>query len=180
MATVRGIPDDFVWIGTVTRPHGVHGELNILVGEDSSDAWLQCPEVHIGKTEPQATCFRVRRARRGGRVAVLGLIEVASCEAAEKLRDQQVYVKRSELPELAPGTYYIHDLIGFEVVDGQGRSLGVLKDVFDNGEHELYLIRSGQQEWVLPVIAGVVEAVLLDSGRIVVHPPEGLPGIPGK
>jgi 16S rRNA processing protein RimM len=112
-------------------------------------------------------------------VVVLGLVEVASCEAAEKLRDQQVYVKRSELPEPAPGTYYIHDLIGLEVVDGRGRFLGVLKDVFDNGEHELYLIRSGRQEWVLPVIAGVVEAVLLDSGRIVIHPPEGLPGMPG-
>jgi 16S rRNA processing protein RimM len=178
MATVRGKPGDFVWIGTVTRPHGVRGELNILEGEDSSGAWLQCPEVYIGETEPQATRFRVRRARKGRRVVILDVVEVASYEAAQKLRDQQVYVKRSELPETVEGTYYIHDLIGFEVVDQLGRSLGVLKDVFDNGEHELYLVRSGWQEWVLPVIAGVVEAVLLDSGRIVIHPPEGLPGMP--
>jgi 16S rRNA processing protein RimM len=178
MATARATPGGFVWIGTVTRPHGVRGELNILEGEDSSGAWLQCPEVYIGETETQATCYQVRRARKGRRMVVLGLVDVASCEEAEKLRDRQVYVRRSELPETAEGTYYIHDLIGLQIVNRSGRLLGVLKDVFDNGAHELYLIRSGRQEWILPVIAGAVEAVLPDSGRIVVHPPEGLPGVP--
>jgi 16S rRNA processing protein RimM len=178
MAQPQGIECDLVWIGTVTRPHGVRGELKIVEGEDSSGMWLQCREVYIGATQPQATRFRVRRAQKGGRFVILGLVEVESCEAAEELRARQVYVRRSELPKPDEGDYYVHDLVGFEVVDKQGRSLGVLKDIFDNGAHELYLVRSGKREWVLPIITGVVEAVLLDSGRIVVNPPAGLPGIP--
>ncbi len=167
---------DWVYVGKVTRPHGVRGELRVFEGLGSSGAWRRVEEVRIGAAPDSARPYRVVSVRGGGKFAILKLAGIADFEAAEALRDQNLYAPRDLLPATRDGEYYAVDLLGAQVYDEQDRLLGTLLEIFDNGAHEVYVIAGGPREILLPVIDGVIVAVDLPAGRIIVAPPEGLPG----
>jgi 16S rRNA processing protein RimM len=162
-----------IQVGKITRSHGTRGELKVLPGEGSSGAWRGTEVVFLGSER-----FRVRSVRGSGRFAILALEGVDSLEAAEALKGQQVFVPRDQLPEVEPGSFYAGDLEGLTVVTAQGQVLGVLETIFDNGAHEIYVVRDKAKEILLPVVDGVVVEVDLDAGRMVVEPPRGLLGLP--
>ena len=122
--------------------------------------------------------FRVRGVRGGGRFAILALEGIDTLESAEALKGKDVFVLRDQLPEAEAGSFYAGDLVGLKVVTARGQVLGVLEEIFDNGAHEVYVVRDKTREVMLPVVDGVVIEVDLDAGRMVVEPPEGLPGLP--
>ena len=167
-----------IQVGRITRTHGVRGELKVLPDEGSSGSWREAPEVFLGAAREDASRFRVKGVRGGGRFAILALDGVDSLESAEALKGQHVFVPRDQLPDMEPGSFYAGDLEGVTVADIDGRVLGVLEEIFDNGAHEVYVVRDGSREILLPVVNGVVVEVDLDAGRMVVKPPEGLPGLP--
>jgi 16S rRNA processing protein RimM len=172
------IEEALIQVGKITRTHGTRGELKVLPGEGSSGAWRDSQEVFLGAERQKASRFRVKGIRGGGKFAILALEGVDSLEAAEALKGQQVFVPRDQLPAMEPGSFYAGDLEGLTVVTAQGQVLGVLAEIFDNGAHEIYVVRDKAREILLPVVDGVVVEVDLDAGRMVVEPPQGLPGLP--
>jgi 16S rRNA processing protein RimM len=165
-------------VGRVARPHGIRGEMKMVEGEGSSGAWRTVKELFLGKSPEQTKRFAVRSVR-GKDVGILALDGVDRIEEAKELRGQNVYVLAEALPPLEEGVFYAGLLIGAEVFDRQGRRLGKLKEIFDNGAHEIYVIGSGRREILLPVVEGVVLEVDSKDGRLVVDPPPGLPGLEG-
>jgi 16S rRNA processing protein RimM len=147
--------------------------LKVLPGQGSSGAWREAEVLFLGPER-----FRVRGVRGSGRFAILALEGVDTLESAEALKGRQVYVPRDQLPEAETGSFYAGDLEGLTVVSAQGQVLGVLEEIFDNGAHEIYVVKDGNREILLPVVDGVVVEVDLDAGRMVVEPPRGLPGLP--
>ena len=167
-----------ILVGQITRTHGTRGELKVLPGEGSSGAWRETEVVFLGAEREQASRFRVKGVRGGGRFAILALEGVDTLESAEELKGRQVFVPRDQLPEAEPGSFYAGDVEGLTVIDAQGQVLGVVEEIFDNGAHEVYVVRDGSREIMLPIVDGVVVEVDLEAGRMVVKPPEGLPGLP--
>ena len=162
-----------IQVGKITRTHGTRGELKVLPGEGSSGAWREAGVVFLGSER-----FRVRGVRGSGRFAILALEGVDTLESAEALKGMDVFVPRDKLPEVEAGSFYAGDLVGLTVLTAREQVLGVLEEIFDNGAHDIYVVRDKTREILLPVVEGVVVEVDLDAGRMVVEPPPGLPGLP--
>lgn len=95
--------------------------------------------------------------------------------AAEELRDTLIEIDEAELPELPAGEYYVHDLIGLEVVTTGGEVVGRVEDVIETGANDVYLVkRPGARDVLVPAIESVVMEVDVGGGRMVV---EAVPGL---
>jgi 16S rRNA processing protein RimM len=160
-----------VWVGRLLRPHGVKGEIKLVPGEGCSGAWRRARRASI---DGGKSWLAVEKVRPAGRFFLVKFRGVDTPEGARKLCGRDFFVPRDQLAPAGEGEYYLADLIGLKVVDGQGKLLGRLQDAFDNGAHEIYVILRGRREWLLPVYAGVVREVDLQRGEMVVEPPEGL------
>jgi len=55
-----------------------------------------------------------------------------------------------------------------------GESLGELVDIFETGSNDVYVVKAGSREILIPAIEEVVLDVNLAAGRMVVRPPDGL------
>jgi 16S rRNA processing protein RimM len=88
----------------------------------------------------------------------------------------RLYVPRDRLPSLPDDEFYHADLIGLEVFDTGGTSLGRVKAVLNHGAADLLEIHGpGLKSTVLlPFTREAVPTVDLSAGRIVADPPEGL------
>lgn len=162
-----------ICVGAIAGAFGVRGEVRLksftAIPEDiASYAPLE--------TEDGARSFTVKVTRQIKNGLAARLSGVATKEAADDLRGTQLFVPRDRLPSLPDDEFYHADLIGLEVTDTGGASLGKVLAVINNGADDLLeLSAPGQKQTVLlPFTKEVVPTVDLAQGRIVADPPEGL------
>jgi len=109
----------------------------------------------------------LRGARRIGRRYVVHLEGIGAPEDAEHLRGLELSVAEDELPPLdEEDEFYVRDLIGLAVIDGEGETVGTLEDVIPTGGNDVYVVRGPDGERLIPAVSSFVESVDLDEGRI--------------
>ncbi len=154
--------------------HGLKGMVRVglpgRAAEFDPETYMSLGEVLIGG-EP----FQVLKAVRGRRHILLRLQGVASREQAEGLVGREVQGEARRFPELPPGEYYWFQILGLAVVHARdGTVLGRLEEIWPTGAHDVYVVRQGQREVLLPAVEGVIQEVNLEEGCLKVHPPAGL------
>jgi len=87
--------------------------------------------------------------------------------AAERLRGCEIAVPRAALGEAGEGTLYQVDLLGLEVRDAEGRSLGVVDGFLDTGGASVMVVKDGIER-LIPFVADYVKAVDREARRITV------------
>src|SRR5262249_36916940 len=113
---------------------------------------------------------------------VVRLEGIADRNAAEALRNVELYVARGRLPAPDDEEFYHADLIGLAVVDMAGTTLGTVIALHNFGAGDLIeLERAGGGATVmLPFTQAVVPTIDIAGGRIVVDPPAGAFDAPEK
>ncbi|HEV2712961.1 MAG TPA: ribosome maturation factor RimM [Gaiellaceae bacterium] len=140
-------------MGRVGRPHGLDGS---FVVEDASE--------DPARFEPGATLLVaggpatvVDRKRAGGRLIVRLDRPVE--------RGIALQVRRQDLPEPEPGTYYAFQLVGLTVEEEGGRTLGTVEEVAPGIANDVLELDSGL---ALPMVEACVRKVDLEARRILV------------
>jgi 16S rRNA processing protein RimM len=140
----------------VGRPHGVDGA---FVVEDASDdpRWFEVGASLLVDGD-QATVAASRRV--GKRRRAIRLDRPAA-------RGAELAVPRSRLPVPDEGSYYVSDLVGLEVIDEAGRTVGVVQDVLPGPANDVLELDTGL---LLPLVEDCVRDVDLDARRILLNP----------
>ena len=84
-------------------------------------------------------------------------------------------VSAEQLEELEDGSYYYHQIIGLQVKDLAGETLGKIKEIMSPGANDVWVVkRPGKKDLLLPVIDDVVKEVDLKQGQVIVELLDGL------
>ena len=154
--------DRRIALAAVAGAHGVKGELRLKLFSDSAESLAAHEKLYVGGTE------RRLLAIRDGKMAVARFEGISDRSAAEALRGSLVEVERGALPALEDGEYYHADLIGLNVADAAGISLGTVVAVENYGAGDLLEIeRDGGKRSLIPFSPGIAD---LDDNRIDVDP----------
>ena len=87
----------------------------------------------------------------------------------------QVQGDRRRFPALPPGEYYWFQVLGLPVVNvADGALLGYLDEIIPTPGHDVYVVRQGEREVLLPAVEDVIVEINLEEGVIKASPPEGL------
>lgn len=96
-------------------------------------------------------------------------------EQVAGLRNQLVHVRSDDRPPLPEGDFYLHQLLGLDVVDEEGVQLGQVSEILSTGANDVFVVRSaGGSELLLPAIEPVILKIDLDARLIRVHLLPGL------
>jgi 16S rRNA processing protein RimM len=163
-----------VALGRVVGVHGLKGILRVGLpghpGDLDPETFPALGEILVGGER-----FEVRKASRGRKHVLLGLRGVESREHAEALVGREVQGESWRFPELPPGEYYWFQVLGLAVVHaGNGEVLGHLAEIWPTGAHDVYVVRQGNREVLLPAVEEVIQEIDLEEGCLRVWPPEGL------
>ena len=134
------IPVDLVPVGYIFGAYGLQGWVRIKPYSASADALLAAKVWWLDKPELRDVDMMQAKMHSGDVVAQL--MGVSGRDAAEALKGTSVQIPRSYFPPLPEGEFYWVDLIGLQVENLQGQSLGVVHDMMDNGAHPILRIQS--------------------------------------
>ena len=164
---------DLVPLGRVVGVHGLKGMIRVGLsgrGDVDPETFAALGEILVGGKR-----FVVRKASRGRKHVLLGLKGLETREQAEALVGREVQGESRCFPALPPGEYYWFQILGLPVVHaGDGTVLGHLAEIWPTGAHDVYVVRQGTREILLPAVEEVIQDIDLQEGCLKVWPPEGL------
>jgi 16S rRNA processing protein RimM len=161
-------PEDLIAVGRLTKPHGLRGalvflpyvyDLELLPDLVQRHVFLQHRLSHVQKYT--LTEWRVVHKRV--------LIRLQGCEdltTAEALREHEVLIPRHWFPLLPAGEYYWFEIEGLAVYGSDGRYLGTVIEIIYTGSNDVYVVRNGTQEALIPALRDVVRTIDLERGEM--------------
>ena len=161
---------EMVVLGVVGRPHGVHGEVWLRPHNTHSRAFEALRELHLVKNGV-TTRLSVVAMRSSPDGALARFAGIDSRQAAAALTLSEVRAPRTALPPLAPGEFYVDDVIGCRVFHESGRELGVVASTFWNGAHDLMIVAGGgvpPSEELIPLVPQFLVTVDVPGRKVVV------------
>ena len=165
--------DDLVTIGHVRRAHGLRGD--VVVHSDSDHPERFVPGAVLYGDGDRSRPFEVARASSHSDGLLVGFAGVSDRDAAEAIRGMTLTIPLTERRSLDPDEFWLDDLIGVTAVDPAGAVLGIVTGVeFGAAQDRIVVTASDGSPVEVPFVAALVPDVSLESGRIVIDPPEGL------
>ncbi|HLS86729.1 MAG TPA: ribosome maturation factor RimM [Burkholderiales bacterium] len=150
-------------MGRVAGAYGVRGWVKVAPDGGAQDVLTRVPQWWIGGQR-----YRVLEAKAHGATVLARLEGLATREQALELKGAPVAVRRDALPDPGEGHYYFADLVGLEVVNEEGETLGTIRRLFFNGAQDVMEVSEEGRKRLLPWVPAVVKAVDLQSGRVTV------------
>ncbi|MDE3137123.1 MAG: 16S rRNA processing protein RimM [Acidobacteriota bacterium] len=169
-----------VSLARIVRPWGHRGEVRAAILTDFPERLLRLRRVLLGdgRGEPCAAIIRSCRLEPSRRFAVLHFEGCDSIDDARRLVNFYVQIPLAEREPPPPGSYYVGDLMGCEVVEPGGRVIGRVRDVQATGETTagapLVIVDTPEGELLVPLAAEICREIDLEKRRIVVALPAGL------
>ena len=166
-------PAGYLAVGRIVGVHGMRGEVKVESFTDFPERFDVGSQLLLGDDLDEVEVLS-SRPHKGNMLLMLS--ELSSRGAAELLRGQWLLVPEDEAAALDENAYWVHDLMGMEVVSEEGESLGTIYDVLFTGANEVYVVRAAAtgREVLLPAIDEVVRAVDVPARRMTVHLIPGL------
>ena len=118
--------------------------------------------------------FQLSSALVHGKKLIIGFNGYDDINQVLHLVGHEIYAAREQLPELAEGEYYWYDLLGLRVETDKGEFLGELTDIIATGSNDVYVVKDGGREFLIPALEDIVLDVNIAAGIMKVSPPEGL------
>ncbi|OCX66969.1 16S rRNA processing protein RimM [Thioclava sp. SK-1] len=162
-----------VCVGAIAGAFGVSGEVRVKSFCADPESIAEYRPLYSEDGTREFTLAQLRAIKGGLGVR---LSDVDTKEQADALKGVTLWVDRDKLASLPDDEFYHADLIGLDVVDVGGASLGKLHAVQNYGAGDILEIHAAWQSTslMLPFTREVVPTVDLTAGRIVVDPPEGV------
>jgi 16S rRNA processing protein RimM len=160
---------DWISFGKLARTHGLKGELKFFPNDPEEVESLCGETVLLGKKR-----IKVQSIRGANVPFIIKLEGIDDIDSAKILTGKEVFANRGIIKPLPKGEYYRFEIQGLAVFDETGQPYGVIEEIIPTGSNDIYVVRNGDQEWMLPMIDSVVKSIDLEQGKLIFQRIEGL------
>ena len=161
-------PSNRICVGAIAGAFGVRGEVRLksfcAVAED-----IATYGELFSEDGRRRFAVKLTRPVNGGLGARLSGIETK--DQADALKGATLWADRAALPSLPDDEFYHADLIGLEVMDTGGASLGRVRAIYDHGAGDILEVYGSSGILLIPFTRAAVPTVDLAARRIVADPP---------
>ena len=148
-------------IGKIVNTHGLKGEMRFTAWCDGIEFLKAVKSVIINNAQ-----YKLTGVKEHKNVFIIKFDGVDDINDTPAFINQVVYAKRADLPELPENTYFIKDLIGLKVFDGENQ-IGEIADVFQTPANDVYVVkREAGKDILIPAVKQIVKNVSIKDARI--------------
>ena len=159
--------EEYTVIGKILKPQALKGEVKVAPITRDVMQYLTYKYLYVGD---EYTKYDVDYCRLQDGFVVVKFANINSANLAEELRNQLLYIDKSQLATLDSGEYYIQDLIGCDVVDAQNNDIyGQVTAVDEYSSVNTITMKNDNKEYLFPFLEKVVSDVDIDNKKIYVY-----------
>ena len=167
--------DKLVSIGKILNFHGIHGEARVgyTAGkEEQLEGLTECfieKDTKLVKLTPESVRFHKK-------IAIIKFKELNSVNEVVELKGALIKIPKAVIIEnLGQDEFYIDDLVGLDVFDTAGNSLGKVSSIDNIRAQDLISVKTEDgEEHLVPFVRELVPEICLKERKIVVN---NIPGL---
>ena len=162
-------------IGKIVNAVALRGEVKVYHYSDYKERFEELDEILVERNAARkhtVESYAIEGVRYQKDMAILKLEGVNDRNAAEALKDCDVYITEADPRELPEDTFYIRDLIGCRVINESDKSgeestasdIGVITDVLQNSAQDIYQVKTKSgKEVLIPAVSEFVKEINIDE-----------------
>ena len=166
-------PEALLLIGRVIGPHGVRGLLKIDSYARSEDTLLTAGRIYLKQREGEISEYAIVSAVPYKGASLIRLEGLDSRDQVEPYCGAEIFIPKAAVSR-GEDEYFWHELIGLRVYLETGRYLGAVEEIVTTAANDIYVVREGKEEFLIPAIHDVVKTIDLENGKMILSEVEGL------
>ena len=165
----------FVSVGKILNFHGIKGEAKVGFTKNQADFFCSLEEVFV-KSERDYKPLNIISVRLHKNIAIVKFDGINSINELMAYKGAFLYVEEETIREaLEEDEFLIDELVSLEVFDQNGKKLGFVVGVSNNGANDLLSVKTNSKQIALvPFVKAIVADVDIKAKKIVVNNIEGL------
>ena len=161
--------EDMFQVGIITSPHGVRGEVKVFPTTDDNNRFKKLKDCFI-EFKGEMMPVKANGCKFFKNMVILKFEDFDNMNDVEKFRQCKIFVDREHAVKLSDDEYFVADLLGINVVDESGKTIGELSDVIETGANDVYIVKNEQGEEILiPAIKDCILEIDINKKIMKVH-----------
>lgn len=164
---------NYTIVGKIINSHGIRGEVKVYPFTNDIIRFDFLKLAYIGESKILVNIESVKYHKG---IVILKFKEYNDINDILKYKDSYIFVDDENRIILPKNHYFIYDLIGCNVVDTKGNSIGILKDVLQEYSNDVYVIKDKNEsnEYLIPAVKKFIKDINIKEKLIIIDPIEGL------
>jgi len=161
-------------VGKINAAYGIKGWVKVYSYTDPIEQILTYAPWYLGQGGSKQVQFGFDQAKKHNKGIIVLPSGFKDRNQAEALIGNTIWVDRAQLPELAEGEFFWHQLEGLQVWNEAGELLGQVSHLFETGASDVLVVEASSasvddRERLIPYVEGeTVLRVDLEAGRLLV------------
>lgn len=174
--------NSLIFIGKITRPHGISGELCAQYYAESYEYFEKNQVLLKAGKLPAKPCI-IRSYKEQGNILILKIEGINSRTEAELYRNYDLVIEEKALTnndlqalnenEETEITPYLHQIIGCTAFAGI-EPLGIIDEISFPAGQEIWFIHKEKQEILFPAVSVFIDHYDIENKAVYLNPPAGL------
>lgn len=170
MSNTVNTNDQLIVLGKIGAVHGVNGEVKVHSFTEPLDNLLDYRNWTL-RRNGEIKQVKLVKARFQGQALVAQIEGLSDREVARTYTNYEICVPQSELPALAEGEFYWHQLEGLKVINQSQQLLGEVESLLATGANDVLVLKPcagsiDTNERLLPYTEQCVLSISLETGEI--------------
>lgn len=161
-------------VGRIVKAHGTDGEVLVEVLSDAPDRFAPGARLEAGDLDGERRTLKVHRSRVDRGKLLVAFTGIRTRDEAAAVRGSLLSIAAADVAPPPEGTYYEWQIVGLDVVDQDGKPLGMLDRVDERAGNDLWVVDTGHGEVMVPAVEEFIRSVDLDARKVVVQVIPGL------
>ena len=130
--------------------------------------------IFIGISENTAVPAVVEEIVFNRNPALVKLQDVNDRTSAEKITGKFLFVDEQDVALPPKGSYFIHEIIGYEVWSETDEYIGILADVYKLPAQDVWVVEKDGKQFMIPAVKDFIKVVDAEKHKIIIMVIEGL------
>ena len=166
--------EKLVSIGEIIKPHGIKGELKILLFNEESRSLKENQKIFLDNNSNKFFKYKIERISYSFKKNKIKLFEINTMNEAEMLRGFILNISREDFPKLKDNEFYLNDLLDFRLVDSINNKFGIVINILHLPANDVLVVIFNKKEYLIPLIKDVVKKIDMKNREIIIDPLKGL------
>lgn len=164
---------DYIEVGNVQKTFGVNGEYIVKLKQVEIEDMLEMESVFLEIDGGLVPFFVEHMQQKGKDKILVRFREIKTEERAKEFLHHKLFVNREVFMEELQEIEFNH-LIGFEIIDEQEGSIGILNEIIEYPNNSVLSILKGSTEIMVPLNDEFIVKIDLKKRNVRMNFPEGL------
>ena len=167
---------EYYQIGKIVNTHGIKGEVRVQsITDFPEERFALGAIVYAFQDGKEPLELTVKSHRKHKQFDLLSFEGMEDINLVEPLKQADLKISEEQQAELNDGEYYYHQIIGLDVIDLDGNSIGKIKEIMESGANDVWVIqRSGKNDLLIPAIKDVVKNIQIENHKVIIDMLDGL------